>query len=267
MTNWYYYNEQGEKIAVTGGQLKGLAKAGLITPDTIVETEEGKSAPARKVKGLTFAETVQSETVPPIETNPFTATPSETVNPSVTPAPVPKTFVENVRPFLKKVVEWSKETYQKAKPHVIAWFENIRQGSKAIPPDTNPLQETALPSSSASSGEQCATPYTAGVIKGSNGMWLLIKGWQKILPIPLPYLIPITLFLLLCTGIWIYQDIIVPVQEWQSQQMAAPTRNTPELNYREYTNEERIERMKNETEEEKKRKDELSRRSGYAESF
>ena len=56
MAKWFYYNESGEKIEVTGGQLKGLAKTGRITRDTIVETEEGKSAPARKVKGLTFVE-------------------------------------------------------------------------------------------------------------------------------------------------------------------------------------------------------------------
>jgi len=56
MAKWFYYNESGEKIEVTGGQLKGLAKAGMITPDTVIETEEGKSAPARKVKGLTFPE-------------------------------------------------------------------------------------------------------------------------------------------------------------------------------------------------------------------
>ena len=107
MANWFYYNEQGEKIQVTGGQLKGLAKAGMITPETIVETEEGKTAPARKVKGLTFGETVQSKTpkVPvvtkdddvetrmaqllaepvqpkPIETNPhsFTAEEQEEIN-------------------------------------------------------------------------------------------------------------------------------------------------------------------------------------------
>ena len=55
MSTWYYYDEEGDKIAVTGGQLKGLAKAGRITPETIIETEDGKSAPARKVKGLTFA--------------------------------------------------------------------------------------------------------------------------------------------------------------------------------------------------------------------
>ena len=55
MANWFYYNDKGEKIAVTGGQLKGLAKAGVITPGTMVETEDGKTAPAKKVKGLTFA--------------------------------------------------------------------------------------------------------------------------------------------------------------------------------------------------------------------
>ena len=34
MSKWFYYNESGEKIEVTGGQLKGLAKTGMITPDT-----------------------------------------------------------------------------------------------------------------------------------------------------------------------------------------------------------------------------------------
>jgi len=61
MSTWYYYNESGKKIAVTGGRLKGLAKTGLITPDTIVENAEGKSAPARKVKGLTFVAITQPE--------------------------------------------------------------------------------------------------------------------------------------------------------------------------------------------------------------
>ena len=54
MSKWYYTNEKDERVCVTGGQLKGLAKAGLITPETIVETADGKTAPARKVKGLTF---------------------------------------------------------------------------------------------------------------------------------------------------------------------------------------------------------------------
>ena len=65
MANWYYYDNDGRKQGlVTGGQLKRLAKAGQITPDTIVETEEGRTAPARKVKGLTFGESVQANTPP-----------------------------------------------------------------------------------------------------------------------------------------------------------------------------------------------------------
>ena len=70
MSNWHYYNEKGEKIAVTGGQLKGLAKAGRITPETIVETEDGKTAPARKVKGLTFV-AAQPVPMPDIATDSF----------------------------------------------------------------------------------------------------------------------------------------------------------------------------------------------------
>ena len=66
-STWYYYNEQGEKIQVTGGQLKGLAKAGMITPGTMVETENGKKALAKEVKGLTFItpEATPSKVAPP----------------------------------------------------------------------------------------------------------------------------------------------------------------------------------------------------------
>ena len=61
MTKWYYYNKKGEKQGpVSGGQLKGLAKQGLITPETMVENEEGKSALAGAVKGLTFSKLSQS---------------------------------------------------------------------------------------------------------------------------------------------------------------------------------------------------------------
>ena len=81
MANWYYYNEQGKKCTVTGGQLKGLAMSGQITPDTIIETEDGKTAPARKVKGLTFAETEQSET------NSAVFTLSGITNPPTVPMP------------------------------------------------------------------------------------------------------------------------------------------------------------------------------------
>ena len=90
MTNWFYYNEKGEKIAVTGGQLKGLAKAGLITPGTMIEAENGKSAPAGKVKGLTFGtmEAIPVESTPPkpaqpIAPNPFSVPSPATDNPFI----------------------------------------------------------------------------------------------------------------------------------------------------------------------------------------
>ena len=54
MANWHYYNKQGDKITVTSKELKALALQGVITPGTMVETEDGKNAPARRVKGLTF---------------------------------------------------------------------------------------------------------------------------------------------------------------------------------------------------------------------
>ena len=107
MAVWYYYNEQGDKIEVTGGQLKGLAKAGQITPETIVETEEGKQAPARRVKGLQFAITptesptpeTTSPTVAPLpEASPFSLPPS----PSVESNPfsnLPNPFNNSSNPF------------------------------------------------------------------------------------------------------------------------------------------------------------------------
>ena len=54
---WYYFDGNGEKIAVTGKQIKELARQGVITPETILENPEGRTAPAKKAKGLVFAET------------------------------------------------------------------------------------------------------------------------------------------------------------------------------------------------------------------
>jgi len=55
MTDWYYYDNDGQRQGpYSGGQIKRLAKNGKIAPETVVETEGGKSVPAEKVKGLTF---------------------------------------------------------------------------------------------------------------------------------------------------------------------------------------------------------------------
>jgi len=50
MTNWFYYNKKGEKISVPGVELRWLADNGKITPETIIEDPNGKSAPARNLK-------------------------------------------------------------------------------------------------------------------------------------------------------------------------------------------------------------------------
>lgn len=83
MAKWFYYNENGEKIEVTGTQLKELAKQGIVTPNTTIETEEGKSAPARRVKGLTFV-VAQNETASLSEPTPLTSD----VAPAVKESPV-----------------------------------------------------------------------------------------------------------------------------------------------------------------------------------
>jgi len=88
MSTWYYYDNDGQKQGpVTGGQLKWLAKNGKITSETTVETEEGKTAPARKVKGLTFGAAEQPEVPPSVEPNPFTVVPPVATTPSVDPSP------------------------------------------------------------------------------------------------------------------------------------------------------------------------------------
>ena len=96
MSTWYYYDNDGHKQGpVTGGQLKWLAKNGKITPGTMVEPEEGKAAPARKVKGLTFVEASQPRpSPPPVAPNPFTATPPASANPFTAAPPT------TVNPFV-----------------------------------------------------------------------------------------------------------------------------------------------------------------------
>ena len=55
MGNWFYYDHSGQKRGpLTTGQVKELAKQGKITPETKIENEAGKSAPAGKIKGLQF---------------------------------------------------------------------------------------------------------------------------------------------------------------------------------------------------------------------
>lgn len=57
MANYFYTDVSGNKQGpVSGSQIKEFAKTGQITPQTIVETEDGKTFSASKVRGLTFAD-------------------------------------------------------------------------------------------------------------------------------------------------------------------------------------------------------------------
>ena len=59
---WYYYNENNEKIGpVRSRELKNLVEQGTVTPETKVEDGEGRTALAKSVTGLTFAETAHSK--------------------------------------------------------------------------------------------------------------------------------------------------------------------------------------------------------------
>ena len=70
---WHYFNEIGEKIGpITDKELKHFAQHGVITPETIIETKDGKTVPARRIEGLMPPETVQPEPEKPfIAASPF----------------------------------------------------------------------------------------------------------------------------------------------------------------------------------------------------
>lgn len=55
MANWYYYDNNGNKVGpIASAALKSLAQQGLITTNTTVENEQGKSVRAGDVNGLEF---------------------------------------------------------------------------------------------------------------------------------------------------------------------------------------------------------------------
>gem|GEM_PF-3472659 len=55
MAKYFYYNEKGEKKgAFSGKEIKALAKGGLINPQTVIETEEGKKYYAHGIGGVEF---------------------------------------------------------------------------------------------------------------------------------------------------------------------------------------------------------------------
>lgn len=77
MDKFYYYGESGQKNGpVNARQLRTLAKTGQIQCETMIQTEEGKKCPARKVQGLVFG----TETLTP-ENEPSTGSTSKIILP------------------------------------------------------------------------------------------------------------------------------------------------------------------------------------------
>ena len=66
MPNWYYTDTTGQKRGlINNEQLKALAIRGIITPDTLLETDTGKKGKARQIKGLfPVAQTVPKAPAP-----------------------------------------------------------------------------------------------------------------------------------------------------------------------------------------------------------
>ena len=56
MSQLFYYDKSGNKKPTTVSELKTLASSGAIDRHTVVETDDGRRAPAEKVKGLEFPE-------------------------------------------------------------------------------------------------------------------------------------------------------------------------------------------------------------------
>jgi hypothetical protein len=67
MANWYYHDQTGKKCGpVDSGTLKTLAIHGIITPETMILTEDGRESLAGKIKGLEFPQTRLTSTSVPI---------------------------------------------------------------------------------------------------------------------------------------------------------------------------------------------------------
>ncbi|MCL2305752.1 MAG: GYF domain-containing protein [Planctomycetaceae bacterium] len=65
MAAWYYYDNNGNKIGpVRGRELKQLALQGTVTPETVLESSEGRILVAGNASHLTFAEAPPLEIVP-----------------------------------------------------------------------------------------------------------------------------------------------------------------------------------------------------------
>jgi hypothetical protein len=74
MPNFYYTDENGQRGLINEQQLKALAVQGVITPDTLLETDNGHKGKAGQIKGLFAAApppVTQTKQIKPPTTNTF----------------------------------------------------------------------------------------------------------------------------------------------------------------------------------------------------
>ena len=131
MAKYYYYDNDGQKLGpVSGTQLKEIAQQGMITPGTVVETEEGKNIPAQKLKGLTFLDTPNQKATEKVYglSSPVIA-PIPVAPPTVTIHPTPSVAASSAEtnPFTV-----SMPGTQKAKPQPIPLTEEEKNKRKRL---------------------------------------------------------------------------------------------------------------------------------------
>jgi len=89
---WFYYAADNQRIGpITASVLKQFAKAGVITPDTIIENIGGRREKAGNVRGLTFSTVALSTT--PIPGPVAVSEPVPVPTPQTSPLPTPIPFV------------------------------------------------------------------------------------------------------------------------------------------------------------------------------
>ena len=87
--NFYFYQDGNRKGPCSSAQIRTLAKHGTITPETIIETEEGKRSLASEVHGLDFSFTSSPFEIPSPQVMPHTQLPDpQLLQQAVIPQPV-----------------------------------------------------------------------------------------------------------------------------------------------------------------------------------
>jgi hypothetical protein len=103
MTNWFYYDTQGNKIGpIPSVALQALAQQRIVTPDTVVETDEGKRGQAGQIKNFQFPET-DSPVLPPVQPPQSVAVP---MSPKTDEDNIPKTAIASFWLGLIGLIAW-----------------------------------------------------------------------------------------------------------------------------------------------------------------